>query len=288
MTDETKALSGRRGADRMTGETTTPETGGRTSMQLREAARKVLAKYERGIGLDNEVTEARIRPFSFGERAAALNLRRTYPRGFEPPAVEDPEKGPVKPRRLPRYARGVFGWLQRIVAGRVVNELKHSEVDWWYLAKNADEVRREILQDFCVIYRELSYFQTIATSRDAEAFNSAHVNSGLRKDNADLVKQADALRELLRERDEELERQNGMIGRLERLVDDQAASINDHIKMIEVIEGLPCEDAEDGDDGCTCDPDADEACTDCPEPFDGLDGGYSVGGAGDPNITVAI
>ena len=270
----------------MTDETTTTETGRRTNMQLREAARKALAKYEWGIGLDNEVTEARIRPFNFGERAPALNLRRTYPRGFEPAAVEDPQKGPVKPRRLPRYARGVLGWLQRIVAGRVVNELKHSEVDWWYLAKNADEVRREMLQDLVVIYRELSYFQTIATGRDAEAFNSAHVNSGLRKDNADLTKQVDALRELLRERDADLERQNGTIGRLEELVNHQAADINRHLKMIEVIESLPCEDDEDGDDGCTCDPGADEACMDCADPSSGGTETWTT--EPDPNVTVTI
>jgi len=259
----------------MSDEATIQEPGRRGNMQLREAARKALAKYEWGIGLDNKVTEARIRPFSFHERASALNLRRTYPRGFEPAATPEPAGGLEKPAAQPGYSRGPLGWLQRIVAGTVISRLKHSETDWWFLARNSLDIRREMLRDLVVIYRELTYFQTIASERDAEAFNSAHINSGLRKDNADLTKQVDALRALLRERDEDVERQNGTIGRLESLVDGQAADINGYIKMIEVIEGLPA-----ADDECDCDPDADEECSDCPDPVANTEP--------DPNVTVTI
>lgn len=184
-----------------------------TYMELRDPAKKVLKKYESGIGPHGEVSEVKIRPHQFQERMAAYRNRAAYREGFSIDEFKDPPPGPEKPQQQPHYARGLLGWLQRLVAGRMIEKLRRRETDWWGMSKAASDLRMEMLRDFAILQAELDHQHKIAVGRDAEAFDSARRNS------------------ILRKRVTELE-----------------AMVADYEKMIEVIEGLAeLEESKDED-----------------------------------------
>lgn len=197
-------------------------------MQFREPAKKVLAKYEWGLGTDNDMHEARIRPFQFTARMEALNSRRSFPTGFEADMLPEDKRpqGPDLTSPWPNVlAKGIRGRLQRLFAGPLIKRLARLSVDWHAVAAGAARLRLEMLRDLVLVRRELDYFHEIANNRDLEAFETAQKLSGERKNNEDIANAYRTSEKLLAERREEVARLEVTAGAQSETIEGQSETI---------------------------------------------------------------